>query len=87
MQLTYQQLFRLVKRVEVLERMKGLLLLPALEMATLKQVATFYDVSEDVIKFLVHNHKDEIISDGFVTYRKDEVIDSLKVDVLSFTNW
>lgn len=67
----------------MLERMKGLLLLPALEMATLKQVATFYDVSEDVIKFLVHNHKDEIISDGFVTYRKDEVIDSLKVDVLS----
>lgn len=67
----------------MLEWVKGLLLLPALEMATLKQVATFYAVSEDVIKFLVHNHKEEIISDGFATYRKDEVIDSLKVDVIS----
>ncbi|HFK1555987.1 TPA: hypothetical protein ACGXM0_005806 [Bacillus paranthracis] len=54
-------------RVDVLEKVKGLLLLPNLEMATTKQVAEFYEVKEDVIRQLVLHHGDEFISDGYNT--------------------
>ncbi|MBE7117323.1 ORF6N domain-containing protein [Bacillus paranthracis] len=56
-----------MNRIEVLEKVKGLLLLPNLEMATTKQVAEFYEVKEDVIRQLVLHHGDEFISDGYNT--------------------
>ncbi|WP_393950477.1 hypothetical protein [Lysinibacillus sp. PWR01] len=51
--------------MEVLERMKGLLLLPALEMATTQQVADFYEVDRTVIYQISNRHKDELLSDGY----------------------
>ncbi|MGU9540543.1 MULTISPECIES: hypothetical protein [Bacillus cereus group] len=54
-----------VGRVEVLEKVKGLLLLPNLEMATTRQIADFYEVGETTVKELVRYHNEEFISDGY----------------------
>ncbi|WP_260984938.1 BRO family protein [Bacillus thuringiensis] len=53
--------------MEVLERVKNLLLLPELEMATTQQVADFYGVSLDTIKWVVKRNRDELVTDGYNT--------------------
>ncbi|MEA1853021.1 hypothetical protein U9M49_07955 [Cytobacillus sp. OWB-43] len=63
-----------MERVEVLDRVKGLLLLPKLEMATTKQVAEFYGVSRAVISMLISNNKGEIQSDGYFTMKGRELV-------------
>lgn len=62
-----------MERVDVLERVKGLLLLPNTEYATSAQVAEFYEVSEDVIRMLVMNNKDEISLDGYIISTGKEI--------------
>lgn len=57
---------KVISRVEVLDKVKGLLLLKQLDMATTKQVADFYEVDVDVISQLVSRNKEEIESDGYV---------------------
>lgn len=54
-----------MNRVDVLEKVKGLLLLPNLEMATTQQVADFYNVDSTVIGTLVFEHKEELLLDGY----------------------
>ncbi|UAL53503.1 hypothetical protein [Metabacillus dongyingensis] len=51
-----------------------MLLLPALEMATVKQVAEFYGVSRAVISMLITNNKEELLSDGYHTLRGKELV-------------
>ncbi|WP_349916938.1 phage antirepressor KilAC domain-containing protein [Bacillus cereus] len=55
-----------IQRIEVLSKVKELLLLPRLEMATTKQVATFYEVGIEAIKSISKRHRVELESDGFV---------------------
>ncbi|PEK10541.1 hypothetical protein CN683_26725 [Bacillus toyonensis] len=56
---------KLVERVEVLDKVKQLFLLPELEMATTQQVADFYGINKRVIDNLVLKNKDEITGDGY----------------------
>lgn len=63
----------LVNRVEVLERVKNLLLLPELEMATTRQVSEFYNVDMETIKSLVKYHRDEISNDGYKVITGEEL--------------
>ncbi|MBD7935933.1 hypothetical protein H9655_02735 [Cytobacillus sp. Sa5YUA1] len=66
-----------MERVEVLDRVKGLLLLPNTELATTQQVADFYEVGKHVISMILSRHKDEIISDGMVSIKgKDLVVNN-----------
>ncbi|PEK10538.1 hypothetical protein CN683_26710 [Bacillus toyonensis] len=67
----------LVNRVEVLEKVKNLLLLPELEMATTQQVAEFYEVKVDTIKQLVKTNRTELESDGYIVKNGGEVVKSL----------
>lgn len=53
-----------VDRVEVLEKVKGLLLIPYFECMTLKQIAEYYEVDNKVIEMCYTRHKEEIDSDG-----------------------
>lgn len=69
----------LVNRVDVLEKVKGLLLLPAIGMATTQQVADFYEVGVEAINAIVIRHKDELLSDGYKLFKKDEVLNKLNV--------
>lgn len=57
---------KLVRRVEVLEKVKKLLLIPGTEFATVKQVAEFYEVGEKAIQSLYYDHADELKEDGVV---------------------
>ncbi|EOQ14295.1 hypothetical protein KOY_00261 [Bacillus cereus VDM021] len=70
----------LVERVEVLERVKELLLLPNMEMATANQVSEFYGVQKNNLDQLISDHKDELINDGYVVYKGDN-LKSLKGDL------
>ncbi|PEM89641.1 hypothetical protein CN558_04565 [Bacillus wiedmannii] len=63
----------LVDKVEVVNKVKELLLPPELEMATLQQVADFYDVSNKEITNLLESHKDELVSDGFTLMKGNKI--------------
>jgi len=63
----------LVERVEVLDKVKNLLLLPELEMATTQQVADFYGVNEKAIRSMVADHRDELELDGYTTKSGKEI--------------
>jgi hypothetical protein len=54
----------LAARVEVLEKVNVLFLIPQTDVATVKQVAGFYEVTEKVIEQVYMTHKDELLSDG-----------------------
>ncbi|EOP56589.1 hypothetical protein IIW_00321 [Bacillus cereus VD136] len=65
----------LVERVEVLDRVKELLLLPNVEVATIHQVADFYEVSKKVIEMLVLRNKEELETDGYIVLKGMELKD------------
>lgn len=75
-----------MNRVDVLEKVKGLLLLPKLEMATTKQVADFYEVNYDAVRALIVDHKEELVSDGYKVSSGREIRDGLVSDLKSQTN-
>ncbi|WP_245002874.1 BRO-N domain-containing protein [Bacillus cereus] len=68
----------LVNRVEVLERVKNLLLLPNMEYATSKQVADFYDIEQYSLKNIIKRHREELESDGMVNKTKTDLLKLLK---------
>lgn len=63
----------LVHKVELLSEIKELLLPPELEMATLQQVADFYNVSKEMINTLLKSYQDEFVSDGYTLMRGNKI--------------
>lgn len=55
---------QLIQKVEVLNKVKKLFLLPELNVMTVKQVAEYYEVDIDVIKKVYQRNKNEIDEDG-----------------------
>ncbi|EOP56587.1 hypothetical protein IIW_00319 [Bacillus cereus VD136] len=68
----------LVNRVEVLERVKELLLLPGMEKATTQQVADFYNVPLKTVRSLVNYHQDEFEIDGCISIKGKEIRKTLE---------
>ncbi|HHT7238489.1 TPA: hypothetical protein ACTZ5V_003570 [Bacillus cereus] len=68
----------LVERVEVLVRVKQLLLLPGENMATLNQVAEFYGVENTALTNLITDHRGELESDGYVVLSGKDLVSALK---------
>ncbi|HDR7386499.1 TPA: hypothetical protein QCX24_005904 [Bacillus toyonensis] len=64
-------------RVEVLEQVKGLLLLPKLEVASTKQVADFYEVEVDAINSINRRHREELENDGMTIIKRGNIEDFL----------
>lgn len=62
-----------IDRIDVLDRVGGLLLLPNMEMATTRQVAEFFVVNKNVIDVLYIRHKDELELDGIVKVKGAEM--------------
>jgi len=56
---------QLAGRVEVLEKVKSLLLIPQTDIATVKQVAEFYEVDIKTIEKITERNKEELKEDGF----------------------
>nr|WP_088339050.1 hypothetical protein [Bacillus cereus] len=71
----------LVNRVEVLERVKNLLLLPELEMATTQQVADFYGVGYHTLKSIIKRHKDELEEDGYTSKSGKQIANSIRCNM------
>lgn len=55
-----------IDRVDVLEKVKSLIMLPDIELMTVAQVADFYEVELDTIKRVYQRSKTEIDEDGVV---------------------
>lgn len=70
---------QLIKRVDVLDKVKSLLMLSNTEFATISQVAKYYEVPYQTIETIIHRHKDELQSDGFKTFKKDDVLKMLNI--------
>lgn len=56
----------LAGRVEVLDKVKELLLLPQVEMATAQLAAEYYEVDCDVVQKCYQAHKKELDGDGVI---------------------
>lgn len=67
-----------MNRVDILEKVKDLLLLPNTEFATTEQVATYFEVGREAIQSLIKDNRDELVSDGFRLYKKQEILNVLK---------
>ncbi len=64
---------RVIDRVEVLERVKALLLIPNLNMLTTQQVADFFEVDVEAVQKTYQRNKAEIDDDG-VTVVKQKIL-------------
>ena len=84
----------LMQHCEVLDKVKELLLLPGEEVATIKQVAAFYEVGEEAIKAVYMRNSNELNSDGLINKKYTDLsklqVASLKTGkgkvTLSFEN-
>ncbi|PFN08272.1 phage antirepressor KilAC domain-containing protein [Bacillus cereus] len=63
----------LIERVDVLQKVKDLLLLPNMEMVTTKQVAAFYEVPHEAISTVIRRNMEELESDGMYLARYSEI--------------
>lgn len=65
---------RLIQRVDILEKVKELLLIPGTEFATIIEIADFYEVSVETIQKIYQRNKDEIDMDGIQLTTANELI-------------
>lgn len=62
-----------ISRIEVLDKVGDLLLLPNTEYGTVEQIANYYKVGKEAIQKIIQRHKDELIQDGYKNHRKSEI--------------
>lgn len=67
-------------RIELLEKVKNLFLLPRLDVMTTAQVAEYYNVSSSTITAIVRSTLDELEPDGLMMISAKDVLDSLRSD-------
>jgi DNA-binding transcriptional regulator YhcF (GntR family) len=65
-----------VERIDVLDKIKKLFLIPGTELMTMRMIAKYFEVDVDTIKKCYQRHKDEIDEDG-VSHKKHGEIKSL----------
>ncbi|PED62553.1 hypothetical protein CN681_18630 [Bacillus toyonensis] len=76
----------LIDRIDILERVKVLVLLPNIEMVTARQIADFYETDLKTIQKIYSRHREEIQSDGYVTMIGRDLVKGLEVDTVSTSN-
>lgn len=64
---------KLIDKIEVLNKVKELILLPNTELMTTRMVADYYEVSQDVIRKTIERNKDEIIANGMEFKKYKEI--------------
>lgn len=68
---------KLLDKVDVLDKVKELLLLGNSGFATTQQVADYFEVDTSVIKMCVSRHREELVSNGLVDLSSKETKDML----------
>lgn len=76
----------MVDKISVLNKVKGLLLLPNTEYATTEQVAGYYKVGKEAVSSLVHDNREEIESDGYKVVKGKEIVKSYVISFKDFTS-
>lgn len=64
---------KFMNKVEVLDKVKEVILLPYGECMTRKQLSSYYETDEETIKKLVTRNKEELISNGMITLEGDKL--------------
>lgn len=64
---------RYIGRVEVLDKVKKLMMIPSMELMTIKQVADYYEVDVEVIKWQYKKNRDEFELDGAKKYSISDI--------------
>lgn len=73
-----------ISRVEVLDKVGELLLLPNTEYATINQVSNYYNVGQEAIRKLFQRNKEELVHNGAITLGANKIVDDiLRVDKMS----
>lgn len=76
-----------IDRVDVLEKVKSLIMLPDVELMTVAQVADFYEVELDTIKRVYQRNRAEIDEDGVINlspkFLKEQVVPLRKCNQLN----
>lgn len=75
---------KFITQTTVLDKVKDLILLPNTEFATTEQVANYYEVTKEVIWSLVHDHRDEIESDGYKIIRRSDINENFEIPLTKF---
>ena len=65
--MTKEQRAALLDRIDVLNKVKAVMLMPGILMVTVKQLATYFEESVDNIQKCYANHKDELDANGVVS--------------------
>ena len=78
---------KLIDRIDVLEKVKKLLLISGTEHATVKQVAEFYEVGNEAISSLVKDNRNELEEDGLLTTSGKETKAVLGKSSENFANY
>lgn len=71
-----------IGRVEVLEKVKELFLIPELEVMTVKQVAEFYEVDPHKITVCYQRNKVEVDEDGVMHYSVSDFMERKTLSLL-----
>lgn len=77
---------KLVAKVEILDKVKQLLLIPGTDKATIKQISDYYEVGEEAIKTIVFRNRDELTEDGLQSLKGKETKEFLVSCNLQPTN-
>ena len=62
-----------LNRIDVLEKVGSLLLLPSTEFATTQQVATFFEVNLETIQKLIQRNKEELVNSGLISLKGQQL--------------
>lgn len=62
-----------LEKIEVLEKVGTLLLLPSTEFATAQQVATFFEVNLETIQKLIQRNKEELVNSGLISLKGQQL--------------
>ncbi|MEX0375621.1 phage antirepressor KilAC domain-containing protein [Bacillus sp. S4] len=73
----------LAERIDILEKVKALVLLPNIGMLTTRQIAEYYETDPTTIRKVYSRHREEIRSDGYVSMTGKELVR----DTLSHTKF
>ena len=73
---------QMIDRIEVLDKVKELILLSNTEYATTEQVAEYFGVEKKTVEKISERNKDELVSDGYKTLISNELADIKSVSGL-----
>ena len=74
---------QMISKVEVLDKVKELVLLPNTELMTTKMVAEWYEVTQDVIRDTIRRNKDELSENGLLFKNYNEIKELVNREIFS----